>query len=416
MAIRSLAAALVIALGVDAASAQIDVSGRWHLMMESGFGPFERSLSIVQSGSVLAVSQPSPYTGGTIDPATGAFRIDGSGQCCDFFGSGGCVTVAWFIDGVAAADGATFTGTYEESVQPTRSCLTLSGTILGERLVDTCGNGVVDTGEQCDVGVAGGACCTAFCTFEPADRFCGSSGDPCSSGGRCDGAGTCVQQPNAAGTLCRFPAFPCDTAEFCDGTSAVCPAPTSPTEPDGDGDGILDGCDPCTAQPLEKVHLRAGRFGAPDARDVFSLRAQVRLPPGALLPDPTRPGGKIISVRDATGALLRFTYVSGMPWDPVLRYGWRQKGQRWLFRSFSEGVADMSRVRLSMVPDQPGLWDLRLDSHAALRDAPPVLPLTLIVTMDGDDTSTLCGEIRLSTTDGSPRCAPITRKGMLVCR
>jgi hypothetical protein len=414
MATRSVVALLLLALSVGAAHAQIDVSGRWHLVMQSGFGPFERLLTVVQSGTTLTVVFPANYTGGTIDPATGAFRIDGSGMCCDFLGGSGCVTHPWHIEGVASADGATFTGTYQETIQPTLACLPLSGAVQGERLPDTCGDGVLDDGEQCDTGLVAGACCTEFCTFVPANGFCASSGDPCSSGGVCDAAGTCIQQPKAAGTLCRLPQFPCDTAELCDGTSPVCPPPTSPTEPDGDGDGILDACDACTAQPLENVRLRLGRFGVA-ARDVFSLRAQVRLPPGALLPDPVKAGAKIISVYDATGAPIRYTYVSGAPWDPTLQYGWRRKGQRWFFVSRSEGIADMARLRLSQVNGQPGLWDVRLDSKAPLREAPPVLPLTLTVTMDGDDTSTLCGELRLDASSAPP-CAPLNRKGMLVCR
>lgn len=88
----------------------------------------------------------------------------------------------------------------------------------------------------------------------------------------------------------------------------------------------------------------------------------------------------------------------------------------WLYESKSEGIADLSRIRLSEVAGQPGLWDLRLVSRAALRDAPPVLPLTLVITMDGDDTSTLCGEAQLSTSGAAPRRAAINRKGMLVCR
>ena len=120
----------------------------------------------------------------------------------------------------------------------------------------TCGNGVIDPGEQCDdangdnsdtctvacllnvcgdhllrAGVedcddgntADGDCCSSSCTFEPPNAPCTSDGDPCSAD-ECDGAGTCRHvTPIGAGTECRPAAGPCDVAEFCDGTHPFCP-------------------------------------------------------------------------------------------------------------------------------------------------------------------------------------------------
>jgi cysteine-rich repeat protein len=50
-----------------------------------------------------------------------------------------------------------------------------------------CGNGIVESGEQCDDGAANGtasSCCTATCTFQ-------ALGTPC-TGGTCDGVDTCL--------------------------------------------------------------------------------------------------------------------------------------------------------------------------------------------------------------------------------
>src|SRR5262249_50307110 len=47
------------------------------------------------------------------------------------------------------------------------------------RVLDLCGNGVVDSGEQCDDGnTTGGDCCTADCRFESSGSSCQAS-NPC---------------------------------------------------------------------------------------------------------------------------------------------------------------------------------------------------------------------------------------------
>lgn len=85
---------------------------------------------------------------------------------------------------------------------------------------NSCGNGAVDgKGEQCDLGAtngAPGACCDSTCRFSESD------------------------------TLCRTAAGSCDPAEFCTGTSSLCPADVSTCAvcPDGScSDG--EGCSSC---------------------------------------------------------------------------------------------------------------------------------------------------------------------------
>ena len=124
----------------------------------------------------------------------------------------------------------------------------------------TCGNGTVETGEDCDLGSAlngaAGSCCKNNCTFESSTKTCraaagecdlpetctGSSatcpadgprkasgtactddGNPCTLD-QCDGTSTSCQHPagNAA-TVCRAVAGECDVAETCTGSSTTCP-------------------------------------------------------------------------------------------------------------------------------------------------------------------------------------------------
>ena len=411
-------ALLMTTLAAVPAAAQIDVSGRWHVVeFATDFGiSFERSLTLAQSGTTLTVAAPSSYTGGTIDPITGVLHLDGSGGCFNLF-TGEVTIIPWRIDAVASPDGASFDGTFEESIQPTLSCLSLTGTVHATRLPATCGDGVVDPGEACDRGLTGGACCTEFCTLLPAGTTCASQLDACTSSAQCDGADTCVHTPQPAGTLCRLAENACDTAEVCDGASTACPPPFTPTEPDVDDDGILDGCDDCVGQPLEAVRLRIGRFGIASTRDFVSLRARVRLPAGATLPDPPTTW-KLVELRDATRAPLLYAQVSGGLWDPSLRQGWRRRGNRWSFRIDEPILGGVSRVRLAPRPSEPGVWDVRVTTrNASLIDAVPVLPLDLTLILDGLGPSTRCGQRRLTPSGGAaPSCTGPSPAGVIECR
>ena len=91
-----------------------------------------------------------------------------------------------------------------------------------------CGNGIVESGEQCDLGGSNGAsssCCTGGCQFR-------AGGSVCRPGG---GA-------------------PCDLTETCTGTSANCPPDDAPGNAGivtcrvGSGD-ICDPDETCNGQP-----------------------------------------------------------------------------------------------------------------------------------------------------------------------
>src|SRR2546430_1847098 len=89
----------------------------------------------------------------------------------------------------------------------------------------TCGNGVVESGEQCDLGAANGngSCCKMNCTFANANAACTDDGNPCTLD-QCNGTNDACQPPTGnAGATCRAVAGPCDVAETCTGTSTTCP-------------------------------------------------------------------------------------------------------------------------------------------------------------------------------------------------
>jgi cysteine-rich repeat protein len=123
----------------------------------------------------------------------------------------------------------------------------------------TCGNSIVETGEQCDDGnTSNGDCCSATCQTEPADTVCRpsdgqcdvaetcggastcpadgfasdtttctgtSNGDVCDDVDKCSGtANTCVDKFKPSSVECRADAGQCDVPESCTGTSGACPA------------------------------------------------------------------------------------------------------------------------------------------------------------------------------------------------
>jgi hypothetical protein len=91
----------------------------------------------------------------------------------------------------------------------------------------SCGNGVLEQGEDCDAGSANGtgsSCCTASCIF------------------------------SAAGQVCRAAAGECDFAESCTGASAACPADAQPPA----GSACADDGNPCTVDVCDGVDVACG--------------------------------------------------------------------------------------------------------------------------------------------------------------
>ncbi len=94
-----------------------------------------------------------------------------------------------------------------------------------ERLVvGVCGNGTIESGEQCDDGnLVDGDCCSATCQFEPNGGACGDgSSSDCDGPDTCNN-GQCSQNRRPQGFVCRASNSLCDEAEVCDGQSSLCP-------------------------------------------------------------------------------------------------------------------------------------------------------------------------------------------------
>jgi hypothetical protein len=140
--------------------------------------------------------------------------------------------------------------------------------------LEDCGNGVVDSGEQCDDGPSGSACCTPTCDFRPAGTPC-PDGDRCNGNEVCSAAGQCVAgtPPDCnSGNFCKVdscdPATgcthqnkpddtPCPDSNVCNGAE-VCVGGTctagSPLNCDDHNPCTTNGCDPtngCQNLPVQ---------------------------------------------------------------------------------------------------------------------------------------------------------------------
>ena len=95
--------------------------------------------------------------------------------------------------------------------------------------LEDCGNGIVDSGEQCDEGPNGGPCCTETCDFRPA-------GTPCPDGNLCNGDETC----SAFGQCVAGTPLDCNTNNPCTVGSCI-PATGCHSDNEPNGTSCSDG-------------------------------------------------------------------------------------------------------------------------------------------------------------------------------
>ncbi|MCX8073597.1 MAG: hypothetical protein N3C12_14295, partial [Candidatus Binatia bacterium] len=96
-----------------------------------------------------------------------------------------------------------------------------------------CGNGIIETQEQCDLANQNGqssTCCTGQCRFRASGLVCRTAAGECDLTETCTGtAATCpTDAKKANGTACTDDGFPC-TFDVCNGTSNLCQHPIAPT-------------------------------------------------------------------------------------------------------------------------------------------------------------------------------------------
>jgi uncharacterized delta-60 repeat protein len=185
--------------------------------------------------------------GGT-DEDFGVVRYMPSGSLDPSFGSGGIVLTpvgplndwgqALTIDG----GGRIVVAGYSTDATDSTSDFAVVRYVGGS--VGTCGDGLLDPGESCDVGSQNGqptACCTATCNFVAAFTQCRASTSLCDVAEFCTGInGPCpVDLPVPDGTSCARDADPCTTDRCSSGTCAH--TPVSGCNPGGSTEASVGG-------------------------------------------------------------------------------------------------------------------------------------------------------------------------------
>ena len=234
--------AVVAVLGGAPAGAQFDLTGGWQVTAGSGATV---NFDFTQTGTAVTATAAGLAWEGSIDTGTGVFQIHATDA------SVALVMACGVIDATITPDGDHFAGTLQTAPlqcvglhPPICQCGTFtSESVFGARCAGpcpVCGNGVVESGEECDDGnISGGDCCSPSCQFDSLGTPCPSDSDVCTTD-QCDGAGSCQhvfnsapcgsvcqpaacaagacvpQAPAAAGTACASDGEAC-TADTCDG-------------------------------------------------------------------------------------------------------------------------------------------------------------------------------------------------------
>ena len=176
----------------------------------------------------------------------------------------------------------------------------------------TCGNGVVEDGEQCDDGnTTSGDCCSATCGIEGASQVCRHSTNPCVKDDHCDGnAPICnvggFEPPGA--TVCAL-ANSCTLDDYCDGNGACVPGErvcSADFRTLNGSTGFAVACRSKTAASCTiNVRIAGGvtlRAAPPGAGEAAARRAcPAEPPPGAAADSLFRGAGAPIKLRDDGG-------------------------------------------------------------------------------------------------------------------
>ncbi|KAJ4424511.1 hypothetical protein N0V82_000835 [Gnomoniopsis sp. IMI 355080] len=221
----------------------------------------------------------SGHTFGAVHDCTATTCADGSvtmQQCCPLSTSS-CNANGQFIMNPSTSSGISqfsqcsigniCSALGRQSVQST--CLTNNKdvvTITGSQ----CGNGIVESGEECDcggdAGCAGNTCCDANTCKFTTGSVCDSSNEDCC---------TSSCQFASSGTVCRASTGVCDPQETCTGNSSTCPADLSAPDGTGCGSSLQCASGQCTSRDQQCQSLMGSLTTDNDTESCSSSGCQI---------------------------------------------------------------------------------------------------------------------------------------------
>lgn len=221
----------------------------------------------------------SGHTFGAVHDCTSTTCADGSvttQQCCPLSTSS-CNANGQFIMNPSTASGITqfsqcsigniCSALGRQSVQS--QCLTNNKdvvTITGSQ----CGNGIVESGEECDcggeAGCAGNKCCDANTCKFTTGSVCDSSNEDCCNS-------SC--QFTSSGTVCRASTGVCDPQETCTGNSSTCPADLSAPDGTSCGSSLQCASGQCTSRDQQCQSLMGSLTTDNDTQSCSSSGCQI---------------------------------------------------------------------------------------------------------------------------------------------
>jgi Glycine rich protein len=166
-------------------------------------------------------TQTTGGSAGSSPGMPGTFGSGGGPTSYHVAGGGG----GWYGGGGAYAAGGGGGSSYVGGVELDS---TTSGLNAGSGLVTVtyslCGNGVVDSGEDCDDGAANGttkSCCDTTCHFKLAGTAC-DDGNVCTQTDQCNASGSCI----GSNTVVCTAEDACHVPGTCNPSTGICSNPT----------------------------------------------------------------------------------------------------------------------------------------------------------------------------------------------
>lgn len=278
-------------------------------------------------------------------------------------------------------------------------------------LLNDCGNGTVDPGEECDGGaVIGGDCCTSSCTLIPAGTVCRAATDICDIAESCDGVnGSCpadLHKPDQDGDGV------CDLID-------ICPTVPDPNQVDSDGDGLGDACDPCTnGVAIVRPRLKITKFTTAPGDDTLSLSGTFDFPAPATL-NPIGQGVRLILDDGAQNQLFDVQVPAGS-YNPLTRTGWvaNSKLTSFNFRAQTPVGGVVNKVKLTTSTAKPDVVKFTLSGRKGGYAVPPLaLPLQATFVLDAPTAMTgLCGFASFPGPKPLPACSFNSSSSVLSCK